>query len=884
MARKSSKTTSPETTESAAPKKRAASPKKPAAPKAAKAKPKAVAEEEAPVPARVKGRSLVIVESPKKAKSINKFLGSKFVVKASMGHVRDLPKRKLGLDVIRGYAPSYEIMTAKKDTISELKREAAKAETIYLATDPDREGEAIAWHLQEALELPDDRVRRVLFYEITEKAVREAFNHVGPIDMDKVNAQQARRFLDRFVGYELSPLLWKKVARHLSAGRVQSVAVRLIAEREKEIRAFVSEEYWRITATVSPTGKAEESDRFSAELATWKGEKFSAKVEEDARAIRDALAASTFRVAEVEEVEKLDKPDAPFKTSTLQQQAAIRLRFSGKRTMKIAQELYEGIDVGGDGPTGLITYMRTDSLRMSDDFVTGVREQIQADHGDRYLPAKPNKYAAGKQAQEAHEAIRPTDLALNPEQIRGKLTIDQYKLYSLIYRRAVASQMTPAVFAVTNVAVEAGEGVFKAQGKILKFDGHRKVLAPAGKQEDALLPTLNVGMTLDLHELAPTQHFTQPPPRFTEAALIKALEKENIGRPSTYAPIIQTIQDRLYVEQKERRFFATDLGMLVTDVLVEYFPKIMDFKFTAHMEDELDEIATAKVDMVKVLDEFYHPFQEDLRLATANMPKVSVPSSEICNECGAPMVVKFSKTGQFLGCSKYPECKATRPMDGSARPAAVETEHKCAKCGKPLMLRESKRGPFLSCSGYPTCKESYNLDPVTNLPVPSVVETEHACDKCGKPMALRQGSRGAFLGCTGYPKCKNTMPVDDSGKPVAPVKVDVKCEKCGGPMGVKQGRRGAFLGCLNYPKCRSTAPIPDDLKEQLGDAANPATATGPDLKAIIPLEVCDDCGGPMTVRKGRRGYFLGCAKYPKCKGTKEPGEATMEKITAVTGV
>jgi len=886
VARKSSKPTPPDATEAPAPKKRAASPKKPAAAKTAraKAKPGPAPEGDAPAPARSKGRSLVIVESPKKAKSINKFLGPGFVVKASMGHVRDLPSKKLGLDVIRGYTPSYEIMPSKKDTIAELKREAGKADTVYLATDPDREGEAIAWHLQQALDLPDERVRRVLFYEITEKAVKEAFNHVGPIDMDKVNAQQARRFLDRFVGYELSPLLWKKVARHLSAGRVQSVAVRLIAEREKEIRAFVSEEYWRITASVAPAGKAEESDRFSAELATWKGAKFAAKAEDEARAIRDALAASPFKISEVEEVEKLDKADPPFKTSTLQQQAAIRLRFSGKRTMKIAQELYEGLDVGGDGATGLITYMRTDSLRMSDDFVQDVRERVRAEHGDRYVPAKPNKYAAGKQAQEAHEAIRPTDLALTPEAVRGRLSIDQNKLYSLIYRRAVASQMTPAVFAVTNVSVGAGEGVFKAQGKILKFDGHRRVLAPAGKQEDALLPSLAVDMPLDLHELAPTQHFTQPPPRFTEAALIKALEKENIGRPSTYAPIIQTIQDRLYVEQKERRFFATDLGMLVTDVLVEYFPKIMDFKFTAHMEDELDEIATAKVDMIKVLDEFYHPFQEDLRLATANMPKVQLQSSETCNECGAPMMVKFSKTGQFLGCSKYPECKATRPMDGSARPAAVETEHKCAKCGKPLMLRESKRGPFLSCSGYPVCKESYNLDPVTNLPVPSVIETEHVCDKCGKPMALRQGSRGSFLGCTGYPKCRNTMPVDDAGKPVVPVKVEVKCEKCGGPMGVKQGRRGAFLGCLNYPKCRSTAPIPDDLKDQLGEAATAAPASGgPDLKTIEPVEVCDDCGGPMTVRRGRRGFFLGCAKYPKCKGTKEPGEATMEKITAVTG-
>ena len=904
MARKSSKAPTTDPSDGAetpvegvpTPKRKAAAPKasKPkAAAKTSKAKAaKEPAEAKAKKPRAsvagssstgAKGRSLVIVESPKKAKSINKFLGSAFVVKASMGHVRDLPKRKLGLDVLRDYSPTYEIMPTKKDTIGELKREAAKADIVYLATDPDREGEAIAWHLQEALELPDERVRRVMFYEITEKAVKEAFNHVGPIDMDKVNAQQARRFLDRFVGYELSPLLWKKVARHLSAGRVQSVAVRLIAEREKLIRAFVSEEYWDVAATVAPRGSTVEADRISADLTTWKGEKFAAKTEAEANAIRDALQAIPYSVAEVEEVEKLDKPDAPFKTSTLQQQAAIRLRFSGKRTMKVAQELYEGIDVGGDGPTGLITYMRTDSLRVSDDTIKEVRERIDAKYGSRYVPATPNRYAAGKQAQEAHEAIRPTDLRLDPESIRDKLTIDQHKLYSLIYRRFVASQMTPAVFAVTNVSIVAGDGLFRTQGKILKFDGHRRVLTPAGKQEDALLPPLAVGQTLDLVELKPSQHFTQPPPRFSEASLIKSLEKENIGRPSTYAPIIQTIQDRLYVEQKERRFFATDLGMIVTDLLVEHFPKIMDFKFTAHMEDELDEVATAKVDMVKVLDEFYHPFRESLRLAETQMERVQVMSTEVCHECGAPMAVKFSKTGSFLGCSRYPECKSTRAMDGSARAAAGETEHKCPKCGKPLMLRESKRGPFLACSGYPKCKESFNLDPVTNLPVPSVIETEHVCEKCGKPMALRQGARGSFLGCTGYPKCRNTMPVDDAGKPVVAVKVEVKCEKCGGPMGIKQGRRGAFLGCLNYPKCRSTAPIPDDLKEQLGDAATaPAAASGPDLKTIEPEETCEDCGAPMTVRRGRRGFFLGCSKYPKCKGTKEPGVATMEKIAAVT--
>jgi DNA topoisomerase-1 len=834
-------------------------------------------------PAVGPGHSLVIVESPKKARSINKFLGSRYTVKASMGHVRDLPKRKLGLDVANGYAPSYEVVPNKKDTIGELRRDAARAEMVYLATDPDREGEAIAWHLQQALELPDERVRRVTFHEITERAVRDAFTHVGPVNMDMVNAQQARRFLDRFVGYQLSPLLWKKVARNLSAGRVQSVAVRLIVDREREIRAFVSEEYWKITATLSPAGSTLETDRFEAALAEYEGAKFAASNAEDAHKIRDVLASANYVVSQVDEAEKLDRADPPFKTSTLQQQAAIRMRFSGKRTMKVAQELYEGIDVDGSGPVGLITYMRTDSLRVSEEALHGVRELIQTRYGEKYLPAKPIRYAAGKNAQEAHEAIRPTDLSLTPEKIKGHLSHDQFRLYQLIYWRFVASQMAPAVYTVTDVAIKAGPGLFKAQGKVLKFDGHRKIWPPGGKQEDELLPALRVDQALDLHDLVPTQHFTQPPPRYSEATLIKALEKENIGRPSTYAPIIQTIQDRLYVEQKERRFYATDLGMVVTDLLVKHFPKILDLKFTAHMEDELDDIATAKEEMVKVLDEFYYPFQDALKAAETQMERVSIPTSEVCHVCGAPMVLKFGRTGQFLGCSKYPDCKATRPLNGQPRAEAVESGHACPKCGKMLLIRENKRGEkFLSCSGYPDCKESFNIDD-QGSPVPSKVETEHVCDKCGKPMVLRQGRRGPFLGCTGYPKCRNVMQVNAEGKPVEAVKIEVKCEKCGKPMAVRQGRRGAFLGCTGYPKCRGTAPVPDELKDKLAELAPSPAAAGPDLKAIEVDETCEDCGGPMIVRRGRRGFFLGCAKYPKCKGTKEPGKATLEKITAVVG-
>jgi DNA topoisomerase I len=834
------------------------------------------------------GPALVIVESPKKARSIDKFLGSNYVVKASMGHVRDLPKRKLGLDVDHGYAPSYEVVPTKKDTIGELRKAAARAEMVYLATDPDREGEAIAWHLQQALELPDDRVRRVTFNEITERAVKDAFGHTTPINMDLVNAQQARRFLDRFVGYQLSPLLWKKIMRNLSAGRVQSVAARVIADREREIRAFVSEEYWKIAATVSPAGSIAETDRFVAALVEYDGSKFEATNEADAHAVRDALQSAAYVVAKVDETEKLDKADPPFKTSTLQQQAAIRLRYSGKRTMKVAQELYEGIDVDGSGPVGLITYMRTDSLRVSDEALTAVREKIQAEFGDRYLPAKPIRYAAGKLAQEAHEAIRPTDLSMTPERIKGHLSHDQFRLYQLIYARFLASQMSPAIFTVTDVAITAAKGLFKTQGKVLRFDGHRRIWPPGGKSDDALLPALSVGQALDLHALDATQHFTQPPPRFSEATLIKALEKEAIGRPSTYAPIIQTIQDRQYVEQKDRRFFATELGIHVTDFLVERFPKILDVKFTAHMEDELDRIATAKEDMVKVLDEFYYPFQEALKTAEQQAGKVQILTEEICHVCGAPMVIKFSRTGQFLSCSRFAtgECKATRPIGGAPRAEAVESPHACPKCGKTLLIRENKRGEkFLSCSGYPDCKQSFNMDEAGN-PVPSVVETEYTCDKCGQPMALKQGPRGPFLGCQGYPKCRNTVPVDEHGKPVPTVKVDVPCPKCGGTMKVRSGRRGPFLGCTNFPKCRGTAQVPDELKDQLAEQAPPAAAqAGPDLKAIPVEETCEQCGGPMVVRRSRRGpgFFLGCAKYPKCKGTRQPDEATLAKINAVVG-
>lgn len=811
-----------------------------------------------------------------------------------MGHVRDLPERgrDLGIDVVQGYTPRYVVPDKKKSTIDELRKDAAKADLIYLATDPDREGEAIAWHLQQALGLPDERVRRVMFHEITERAVKDAFQHVGPIDMNKVNAQQARRFLDRFVGYQLSPLLWKKVARNLSAGRVQSVAVRLIAEREQEILDFVSEEYWKISALLAPVDSQAETDRFHAELAEWAGRSFRPGNESDARAIADRLERADYKVASVEAQEKIDRADPPFKTSTLQQQAAIRLRFSGKKTMKLAQELYEGIDLGKEGPVGLITYMRTDSLRVSDEAIKAVREHIHHHYGDRYLPEKPLRYAAGKMAQEAHEAIRPTDLQHPPDAIQKFLTHDQFRLYQLIFRRFVASQMAPAVFEVTNVAVNADQGVFKCQGKILRFDGYRRVLAPAGKQEDTLLPPLHQDQPLSLLKLDPTQHFTQPPPRFSEATLIKALEKENIGRPSTYAPIIQTIQDRGYVTQKDRKFHATPLGMHVTAKLVRHFPRIMDVKFTAHMEDELDDIVTGKEDMTKVLDEFYYPFQDLLKRAEEEMPRepIVVPG-EKCPDCGAGMVVRFPKKSKepFYSCERYPDCKGTKRPDGTTSSPVEETELECPECHQhKLVIRTSRRGQkFFSCRGYPACKFAADIgDDGLPKPRPAATHTEYACDKCGKPMALKSSARGPFLGCTGYPKCRFTLPVDAEGKPIKPLVLDVKCAKCGGPMGVKQGPRGSFLGCLNYPKCRSTAQIPEEFKEQVAAyraATAQASTNGVDLKSIQVDEVCEQCGAPMVVRRGRRGYFLGCSAYPKCKGTLEPGDATRERIAAATG-
>jgi DNA topoisomerase-1 len=874
-----------------------------------------------------KKKNLVIVESPAKAKTINKYLGADFEVVASKGHVRDLPKSRFGIDIEKGWVPTYRALDDRKELLASLKKQAAGAGTVYLAPDPDREGEAIAWHLKEALGLADAKTRRVTFNEITKGAVQKAFANAGSINSKLVAAQEARRFLDRVVGYKLSPLISRKLAQHLSAGRVQSVAVRLIVEREREIQAFKPEEYWRIIAHLTPLaelarqlsvvsgqssvisrqlskgktkqGKGEAAEAtddgqlttdkepkkkeplpentFEAELVEWAGQKFKANSEEQITPIVKALEGASYTVSKVEEKERQEKAPPPFTTSTLQQQASLRMHFSAKRTMMVAQRLYEGIELGGEGSVALITYMRTDSTRVSEDALKMCRDHIGKKYGGKYLPEKPNRYDKAEGAQDAHEAIRPTDVAYTPEKVAKFLPHDQLRLYTLIYNRFVASQMTPAVYAVTTVEVRAAEGVFRANGKVMKFDGYRKVWH-VHKTEDTLLPPLAVKQSVSLIQLRPSQHFTEPPPRYNEASLVKTLEKEGIGRPSTYAAIISKIQDRGYVEQKERRFFATTIGMTVNDLLVENFPRVMDLKFTSHMEEELDGIETGKYERNQVLEDFYQPFSEQLSEAEVKM----AADAEKCPECGKPLQERFSRFGKFFGCSGYPECKyiKKRSANGDGAPAEPPkpTEHLCPECKKQMIQRMGRRGPFLGCSGYPDCKVTMNFD-AEGKPVRTSTPTEHVCEKCGKPMVLREGARGAFLACSGYPKCRNAKDVDAKGNPLKPIETGIECAKCGAPMVVKRGPRGPFLGCSAYPKCRSTKKMPEDLAEKLKDVLPPPPPkkTGPKVEVS---ETCPECGAAMKLRPSRRGYFLGCSKYPKCKGTREAPPEVLEQVQA----
>ncbi len=789
---------------------------------------------------------LVIVESPAKAKTINKILGKGYSVKASMGHVRDLPQKRMGIDIENDFKPYYQIIAGRQKHVNQLRRDAAKAKEIYMATDLDREGEAIAWHLVAALDVEDKPVHRVVFNEITRKAITEAFQQPGAIDLDKVNAQQARRILDRLVGYMISPLLWKKGLRGKSAGRVQSVAVRLIVEREREIQNFQPEEYWKITAQLRPQSPdADESQIFAAELRKVDGEEVKIGGEPLAAELVEELGRQAYVVAKVEKTQKRNNPFPPFHTSSLQQRASTVLRFSASRTMRVAQQLYEGVDIGQEGSVGLITYMRTDSFRVADEAIEACRKLIAERFGDAYLPEKPNVYKSRKEAQGAHEAIRPTDVSRTPEQLAPYLTQEQLRLYELIWRRFVASQMEPAVYHVTEAEIEAGRGLFVARGRELVFPGH---LALAGKEdeesEDQLLPPLEERQPLDLIRLDPTQHFTKPPPRYTEASLVRTLERNGVGRPSTYAPIISRIQQVGYVELKKRQFYATEIGMIVTDLLVKHFPDILNVEFTSHMEEELDRIEEEHKDWIEVLREFYEPFKRDLEAAEREMSHVSEMLPEVdvkCEKCGKPMVMRISSQGRFLGCSGYPECKNLKPLDENGDIIEPETAAEpCEKCGAPMVVKSGRRGPFLSCSAYPKCKNTRPLNAKGEAPE----QTDEKCERCGAPMVVRTGRNGRFLGCSAYPKCRFTKPLNAGEEP----QIDVKCDKCGAPMVLRSGRRGRFLACSAYPECKNTMPAPRSK-----------TVSKPtDL-------FCDKCGKPLAIKSGKRGEFIACTGYPKCK-------------------
>ncbi len=646
-------------------------------------------------------KNLVIVESPAKAKTINKFLGKNFVVAASMGHIIDLPKSKLGVDVENDFRPEYVVMADRKKYLTALKKEAKGKQAIYLAADPDREGEAISWHIGNVLCGEAKKCYRVSFDEITKDAVLEAFKHPRNIDMNLVNAQQARRILDRIVGYTLSPLLWKKVSRGLSAGRVQSVALRLIVEREEQIKRFTPQEYWDIEADLKRKADSPK-DKFRAKLEKYRDKKIEIKNKGEAERVTGILKKENYIVGDIKESKKRKAPYPPFTTSKLQQEAFNKLRFSGARTMHIAQTLYEGAEIGKVGSVGLITYMRTDSVRISKDAQAEAKKYILEKFGKRYYPEIPNFYKSKRGAQEAHEAIRPTLPLREPNSIKNSLTPDQFKLYQLIWNRFVASQMSAALYSQTTVDIKAGEYLFRTSATNLIFDGYTAVYeADKEKEEEGLkakLPSLSVGLPLDLLELVPSQHFTKPPPRYSDASLVKALEELGIGRPSTYAPIIQTITARDYVGRESGYFHPTELGVIVTGLLMKHFPKVLDVEFTARMEDELDGIEEGEADWLIVLKSFYSPFihsVEEAKIAMRDVKKEISATNETCNLCGKPMVIKWGRRGKFLSCSDYPRCKNAK---------SITTGITCPNgCGGELVQRRSKRGPFFGCTNYPKC-------------------------------------------------------------------------------------------------------------------------------------------------------------------------------------
>jgi DNA topoisomerase I len=761
-------------------------------------------------------------------KLIQKYLGKGYTVEASFGHVKDLPKSTLGVDTDNHFETEYVVIPGKEKVLAKLKKLALGVDTIYLAPDPDREGEAMAAHL--AYELGDgkgknkkkkkgdedgERIRRVTFNEITKRAVQEAFEHPRDIDQNLVDAQQARRVLDRLVGYQVSPLLWDKVRRGISAGRVQTVALRLIVDREREIKAFEKKEFWTIDAHLA----APKPPAFDARFLGKGEEKIEIPNGEEAEKIRTALENAAWTVRTVDRKERRRNAAAPFTTSKLQQDSSRKLRFSVKRTMMIAQRLYEGVELGEEGSVGLITYMRTDSTRVSNDALIEVREYIKSQYGDPYLPESPNTYKEKKEAQAAHEAIRPTSALRHPDQIKQYLKEDEYKVYKLIWQRFVASQITPAVFDQTSVDIDAKSGAeifwFRVTGSVLKFDGFLKVYEESkeGKNEEDeelkhKLPPLEPGQRLTLKELKPEQHFTEPPPRYNEASLVKELEERGIGRPSTYAAILSTIQERQYVQKLGGKFTPTEIGLVVTDLLVENFRDIFDVQYTARLEEELDEIEEGKETWTDTLAEFYKKFEKDLRYASKhmeNIKRMEKPTDEKCERCGSPLVIKWGKHGSFYACSSYDKedpnsCNFTKenpinlPDLDSADVQETTQEEYCENCGRVMVLKRGRFGQFMACTGYPDCKTTRRLDQGKRVPD---IPLDELCPKCGRNMMIRHGRFGEFTACSGYPECKY----------VKQNFIGVKCPLCTeGDLVEKKARKGnTFYGCSNYPSCKFTS-------------------------------------------------------------------------------
>ena len=859
-------------------------------------------------------RSLVIVESPAKAKTINKYLGRNYSVKASYGHVMDLPKKSIGI-LLPGengkkkskrktkgkakapekkpvkqvpvtaeniFEPAYEVIPTKLKVIGDLQRAASTAEAIYLAGDPDREGEAICAHLAEILGKPRKytkvvaeaaaeaagetgngdkpakaakkngpetrttapKIYRVMFNEITQKAIKAAFEHPTQVNENLVDAQQARRVLDRLVGYKVSPILWDKVRRGLSAGRVQTVALRLIVEREREIRAFVPREYWTIHALLG----AGEPPSFEAKLAKHNGKDIEVPDHAEAQRILSAVDHAIWQVASVAQKEKRRFAPPPFTTSKLQQAGYNRLRYTARRTMMLAQRLYEGVELGDEGSVALITYMRTDSVRVSDDAIAQVRDHIGSSFGQSYLPEKPNFFKSKKDAQEAHEAIRPTDVARTPESVRKYLDDDMFRLYQMIWQRFVASQMVPAVFDQTTIDVDAAGYTFRATGSVMKFEGYLAAYAAVKDEEEKedegdtagnRLPQVREGEQLRLETIRPEQHFTDPPPRYTEATIVKELEEKGIGRPSTYAAIISTIVEREYVNKDQGRFTPTRLGETVSALLVKAFEDIFDVGFTARMEDELDEIEEGKLPWRTAVKEFWDRFAVDLDHASEKMVsyKAGIPTGQKCEKCGeGELLERISRHGFFLGCSRYPDCDFIRDL---AEPGAVDAEggeiktEYCDNCGKEMAIKRGRFGTFLACKGYPNCRTTRKLAAGTLKALQPDVVLDEKCPECGENLLRRQGRYGEFIGCKNYPKCKYTRPIT----------LGIKCPKCNEGEFVRRGTargRGkgrVFYGCSRYPDCDFTSP-----HEPLA-------------------EPCPKCGAPFIVEKRtKQGTFRSCIR------------------------